>query len=237
MYTPKIVTTPHYHIWTDALHARALAHQARNRWDKGTYVRWCGNTAWTALEIACQDATGDKSISYSFKKNLDKAIESMDLPPLNWGSGIWHRVSDLQKQRKGYVHPYLSDIDLFADATIADDIIVIIRSAINDIYKHLGKSAPTWTADDEDRGWDKKPRLSGNATRIHKGADRDGVDTIKICFIKDGVELTSDILPPQTKWEPYVEELIGNLQVPASEIRVYQGGELINSKELHMRGS
>jgi hypothetical protein len=38
----KLIENNHYHIWTDALHARALAHEASNRWDRGTYVRWSG---------------------------------------------------------------------------------------------------------------------------------------------------------------------------------------------------
>lgn len=67
----KVVESPHYHLWTDALHARSLARQAHNKWDRGTYVRWCVNTSWTALEVACQDSTEDPNISYSFRKNLD----------------------------------------------------------------------------------------------------------------------------------------------------------------------
>lgn len=47
----KLIENNHYHIWTDALHARALSHEASNRWDRGTYVRWTLMTAWIALEI------------------------------------------------------------------------------------------------------------------------------------------------------------------------------------------
>ena len=94
----KIIDSPHYHIWTDALHARALAHQAKNKWDRGTYVRWVVTTAWTALEIACQDALNQPSISYSFKKNLDEAIAQQNFKKIVWGSGIWQRVTALRNQ-------------------------------------------------------------------------------------------------------------------------------------------
>lgn len=71
----KLIENNHYHIWTDALHARALSHEASNRWDRGTYVRWTVMTAWVALEIACQDALEEPRISYSFKDNPSKAIK------------------------------------------------------------------------------------------------------------------------------------------------------------------
>jgi hypothetical protein len=40
MSTPRSVDTTPYHIWTDALHALALARVTSNDWDRGTYVRW-----------------------------------------------------------------------------------------------------------------------------------------------------------------------------------------------------
>ena len=80
----KLIEDNHYHLWTDALHARQLAHQTNNKWDRGTYVRWTIITAWTVLEIACQDALEEKNISYRFKQNLDKAIAAKSLPKLNW---------------------------------------------------------------------------------------------------------------------------------------------------------
>ena len=73
MTFPKIVEGPHYHLWTDALHARALAKQANNRWDRGTYVRWTVTTAWTVLEMACEDALETPGIGRRFKENRDAA--------------------------------------------------------------------------------------------------------------------------------------------------------------------
>lgn len=235
---PKIVRTPHYHVWTDALHAKALAHQARNKWDRGTYVRWCVATAWSALEVACQDATGDDSISYRFKRNLDLAINRLCLPSLNWGSGIWQRVTKVQECRKGYLHRFVKETDLFSDAAVADQAIEVIRCAIIDIYEHVGRPAPPWTADDDDRGWDKgRQGWTGNLTAVRAGADPDSDDAIKICFVNDGVEHTSEVLPPGAHWQPYVDGLIRSVRVPISEVRVYQGQVLLESRELPMRGA
>ena len=87
MNPPKIIESPHYHLWTDALHARALARKANNKWDRGTYVRWAVTTSWSVLEIACQNALNEPNISYSFRKNLDTAIENQNIDRLEWGSG------------------------------------------------------------------------------------------------------------------------------------------------------
>lgn len=100
----KLIRDNHYHLWTDALHARELARQTNNKWDRGTYVRWAITTAWTVLEMACQDALDDKKISYSFRENIDKAITSKALPKLDWGKGIWQKVSAIQTLRINCVH-------------------------------------------------------------------------------------------------------------------------------------
>ncbi|HEY0657480.1 MAG TPA: hypothetical protein VGD05_03355, partial [Pyrinomonadaceae bacterium] len=90
---PKIVeNSNHYHLWTDVLHARELAHQADNKWDSAAYVRWTVIIGWIALEIACQDALDEPKISYSFKNNLDNEIYKKGLKKINWGQGIWHKV-------------------------------------------------------------------------------------------------------------------------------------------------
>jgi hypothetical protein len=54
----RSVETPHYHVWTDALHARELARNTKDRWNRGSYVRWTIIAACTALEIACANYLG-----------------------------------------------------------------------------------------------------------------------------------------------------------------------------------
>lgn len=94
MNYPKIVNDAHYHVWTDALHGRALSHQANNKWDRGTYIRWTITSAWTALETACEEALSVSGIGRRFKDNLNTAVSERGLPPLEWGEGIWQRVTN-----------------------------------------------------------------------------------------------------------------------------------------------
>jgi len=148
----KLVESNHYHVWTDALHARQLSTETSNRWDRGTYVRWTILTAWIALEISCQDALEDDSISYSFKKNVDNAIKLKKLPPLDWGKGIWQEVITVQDLRKDVVHRFPSESNVFPDDSVAETTIKVIRNAIKDIYKHCGKDYPKWVEDDCDEG-------------------------------------------------------------------------------------
>ena len=130
----KLIKNNHYHIWTDALHARALSHETNNRWDRGSYVRWTIMTSWIALEIACQDALEDPKISYSFRKNLNKAIEGKSLSKLDWSKGLWRQVLTLQELRKNCVHRFSQESDLFPDVSVADEAINTARKAITEIY-------------------------------------------------------------------------------------------------------
>ncbi len=232
---PKVVTSPHYHVWTDALHARALAHQARNKWDRGTYVRWCVASAWTALEIACQEATGEQSISYRFKENLDAAIKSAGKAPLQWGSGAWQKVTEVQQRRITCVHRFVTLDDYFPPAAIADETIVVMRNAIVDIYRHMQREVPAWTADDHDRGWNKKESVA-YATAVHAEADKEQ-DAIRICYVADEIERQSIVLPAGSEWKEHVEGLLQRIIVPITQVRVYQGQDLIWSTEVRMRGS
>lgn len=236
---PKIIETPHYHLWTDALHARSLAHQARNKWDRGTYVRWTVTTAWTVLEIACQEALEDNNISYSFQKNIDAAIERKSLPSLDWGQGLWQKVTDIQKTRKGYVHRFLMVNDLFLGPEVADNAITVIREAVVSIYSHANRIPPAWIQDDEDKGWDGNggSKMSGAASLIHAGASLDDPKVIKICYIRDNKEHISEVLPPGSDPMPYLEDLIQHVTVPISGVRAYEGNKIVFSKDLPMRGT
>jgi hypothetical protein len=187
--------------------------------------------------MACQDATGDDSVSYSFKRNLNDTISRMNLPALDWGSGVWQRVTNVQSMRKNYVHRFVSEPNLFPDVQIADDVIQTIRGAIAAIYQHVGRPVPSWAPDDTDRGWQGQSGGGVDATVIRAGEDLNGDNAIRVCFVRDGVEYTSDILPAGADWNRYVDQLIGSIRVPISEVRVYEGEALLCARDLNMRGA
>ena len=231
----KLVENNHYHIWTDALHARALAHQAKNRWDLGTYVRWAVITAWTVLEVACQDAMEDASISYSFRKNLDDAITKKTLPKLIWGSGVWQKVTILQELRKDFVHRS-DEANLFPDAGVADDAITVVRDAVEAIYAHVGKDAPKWVSDDEDRGWDKASTFA-SAPLIRAGTGRDDPNAILFKYIYKDREFVSEILASDADWRKYYQEFLDGLRIPITKVIVSQGPKILEEKSFTIRGN
>ena len=231
----KLIENNHYHIWTDALHARALSHETNNRWDRGTYVRWTVMTSWVALEIACQDALEDPNISYRFKDNLNKAIEKKSLSKLDWSKGIWQQVLTLQELRKNCVHRFSQESDLFPDAKIADEVIITARKAIIEIYNHVGNNAPLWVNDNEDQGWSVKGMtLFANAYSTPLGVDENAPDTIKITYIYKDKECIRDVLPANTDPNPYVKRLIESIGLPISGIKVYKGKEVIQEIQFPM---
>ena len=148
---PKIVETAHYHIWTDALHARALAHQSHNKWDRGTYVRWAITTSWTVFEMACEDALKEKGIGKSFRKNLDAAVIKRGLSQIEWGMGVWQQISKLHTTRKALVHINPAQAALFPNADDADKAIDVVRNAMRDIYLRAGIGSPPWVEGDKTR--------------------------------------------------------------------------------------
>lgn len=240
MVVARSVEWPHYHVWTDALHARDLARVAPNDWDLGTYVRWTVNTAWTAFEMACEEALGTSGTGYRFKENLDKAFEGKGLPKPDWGQGLWQRVGRIHALRKSYIHPGIPQERLFVPLNEAEETIPVLREAIKDVYHRAGLPVPDWPDDDQNP---EPPQLRRGQvgipgiTLIGAGLSVDDPGAVKVAYVVRGEEKLSDVCPPGTDWEPLVQNLIRNLRVAASAVRVYQGAERIVEIELRMRGS
>lgn len=237
MVKPKAVIGNHCHLWTDALHMRELARKSHNKWDRGTYVRMTVNSCWTTIEIACQDALSDDSISYSFRQNLDRAIDNNGFDKLNWGEGIWQRVRELQEIRKSYSHKFLSLSDLFQEVDIAEFAIMVAREAIISIYQHTGSAPPEWADYDTDKGWDSGGRSGASGTLQYKGWDKNDPKAIEISYILHDDEKVIYRLPSGNDYEPYVEKTIKSLNSPAEAVRVYEGGDLVKEITLNLRGS
>jgi hypothetical protein len=232
---PKLVDTPHYHLWTDALHLRALAHQARNRWDRGTYVRSTLINASTTLEVACNEAIEVTDVDCSFRKNLDKAIDQKNLPELDWSQGIWKEVSQLLVLRKEMVHQGISDQNRFAESGKADEAIDVCRNAIKAIYAHAGKAAPDWVDDHFDPGFEEKPSVSIQLAMDPGRADPQYPDTVRIAYVYKDQERIYGNFPPGTDHKPLLDNLPQSVRVPISSVRAYRGNDLIEERELSIR--
>jgi hypothetical protein len=241
-FKSKLVNTFHYHLWTDALHLRAIAREAGNRWNRGTYVRCTLTNAWTVLETACNDALDVTDIGYSFRKNLDRAVEQKKLPSLDWSQGIWKDVTNLQQLRKEFVHQGISDRNRFAEASQADMAIDVCRRAIKAIYAHTGKpAAAVWVDDDFDPGFDIDKGLSisisGDCMLIEAGADPNHRDTIRAAYVYKDKEHISGCYPVGTDHKPLIDDLVRSIRVPISAVRAYRGNELLEERKLLMRGN
>lgn len=220
----KYVDSNHYHLWTDVLHARELAKQTSNKWDRGSYVRWTVITAWIALEIACQDALENKKISYSFQQKINETIIEKKLNPLDWGQGIWQKVLEINDLRKSAVHRFVTEQELFPEPAIADFAVSTTREAIKTIYEHCDKPVPEWINDDSDCGWrtgnSKVFGIIINSTYMNV----DGA--IKVTYFCKGEEVVWNYLSPDADINLPVENYYnGGGQISA--VRLYRGEELL----------
>lgn len=231
----RSVDSPHYHVWTDALHGRHLARNATNEWDRGTYVRWTIVSSWTALEMASEQALDVTGLGHRFFDRVNEALANRSLPPLNTGQGIWQRVKSLHMRRVDYVHKNVDQRLLFASLEEAEEAIGVVREAVKDLHVKLGSPPPQWIDDDEN------PSLPGTTfatgTVIRAGANPDDPDAVRIAFDFRGEERTSEILPPGSDPIPAMEELLQRVQVPIRSVRAYRGTNLIEEFRVRMRGS
>ncbi|MCP4257956.1 MAG: hypothetical protein GY774_10575 [Planctomycetes bacterium] len=188
-------------------------------------MRWTILTAWIALEIACQDALEDDSISRSFQKNLNKAIASKNLPELDWSQGLWQKVTQVQNLRKGVVHRFASEEVVFPEIELAESSIEIIRDAIKDIYKHCDKNVPEWVEDDHDEGWTtgvSRLHATGTSSPYYK---KEGA--IKIAYVYKGNEYMYDYLAPNTDVNQPLENIFKGVGKPITAVRLYRDETLL----------
>jgi hypothetical protein len=233
---PKIVNSPHYHIWTDALHARQLAYQAKNKWDRGTYVRWTITSAWTALEMACEDALQETGIGRRFKDNLNTAISSKGIDAIDWSQGIWQKISIIHRTRKELVHVNQSQENLFLETLVADHAIQHTREAVKDIYLKSGSIVPSWVEDDFDQGWDKGSGSMFQSMMSKDGADPSSPSSIVVGYVYKGTEHICEAWPEGTNPDSLIENLLEKLNVPVTRVFVRRGNVILIDQEMTMRG-
>jgi hypothetical protein len=235
---PAIVDSTQCHLWTDALHARQLAREALNKWDRGTYVRMCIMTVWTALETSYQDILDDVKIGYSFKSDVDQAVARKLLPRLDWSQGVFQDVRTLQELRKSYVHRFLSLSDMFPAADIANNAINTVRDAIKALCQHANKPLPNWLAIDDSKGWQNRSSyLLSTLVTGHEGVTLDDPNAVRIFTVIDGHETLTTVLPSGVDPGKYIDELLQNIRIPINGVRVYDSGILIRDLFVNMRGN
>lgn len=233
----KIVDSIHYHLWSDALHGRELARQAKNDWDRGTYVRWTVQTAWTAFEAVCGDTLGVTGLGMRFRERFDEAIAKMGLPPVNWGQGVWQQVLAVYGVRKEFIHiaPTVSQARLMTPTAEAESAIAVLRNGIREVCNLVNVPHPPWVADDADPGFDKGGGTGAHATLIQAGAKEGDPEVIRIAYVYRGKEHVCDVMPPGTDHRPVLDALIPRFNVPVSAVRAYRGNELLEERKLLAR--
>lgn len=85
---------------------------------------------------------------------------------------------------------------------LAEEAIVTIRKAIQDIYARVGKHSPRWIDNDQSEGWQERrigTGLSGHLTVSNAGAHPETPGVVKIVLVTEqGEEKATRYLPPAT---------------------------------------
>jgi hypothetical protein len=149
----KLVTTPAYHLWCDALHARELARTTTDSWSEGTYVRWTITSAWTVLEMCVKDAFNKTKLKHGLKGTIDRTLLADGLQAIDWGVGNWDNLLKLKETRNYYIHENAKQKELWPGIETANEAIIIIRNAIKDIYAIKNMQYPLWIDDDNEIGF------------------------------------------------------------------------------------
>lgn len=249
---PKLIDSLHYHLWTDALHLRALARQTSSDWDRGTCVRASVNAAWTVFEAACEDALHLSAHSkiFDFKRRVDETLKKRGLAPVDWSRRPWQDVRRIYDLRKDYVH-IRDGVDrdrLITKISESDDAITILRGAIKAIYSIAGCDAPGWVADDEDPGMQVRGGklkdagiMTGkpNCFVIGEGVAHDDPEAIRVGIVLHGEEMIRVVEAPGADYVTLMERVVAGLNPcdPISAVRAYRGKELIEERKFDIRES
>lgn len=235
----KTIDSIQYHVWSDALHARQLAKQTESKWDRGAYVRWTIQTAWSAFENVCIEALETTGLGMRFKDRFDQAVAAKQLTPVDWGQGIWQQALLVYDDRKKFAHvvPSISHEQLLSPIDAADNAIRVLRDAIKAVLVLAGHPCPAWVNDDDDLGWNgpSGPKSSAHAIVVHAGVSEDDEQAIRIAYFMQGVEHICEIAPPGTDIVPLLDRLIRNVTVPICAVRAYKGKEILEHRDLNFR--
>jgi len=235
----KLINSTQYHLWSDALHARQLARATHDEWDRGAYVRWAVNTAWTAFENYASDVLDAQGLGMRFKERFDAALAAKSLPPVSWGAGTWQRVLGVYESRKSFTH-VAAETDsavLRPPTSDAEAAVSTMREAVRALAAHAGIEAPHWVEDDTAASFGARAKNVAFGFVTMAGADPNDPEHIRITLVWEGKEHDHLYAPPGTAWEPLLDRLEKQLNVPATAIRAYRGPTLIAERQLKSRRS
>jgi hypothetical protein len=186
--------------------------------------------------MAANSALGVTDIGYTFKDKLGVALLRRHGGKIDWGQGLWQRVAEMHRMRKGFVHMNAAGTDLFPAADVADAALTTVREAIRDLHRRVGSEPPAWLNDNDDKGWDAGLGTHAFSRVTHVGgAER---NAIHIGFVYEGREHIVEDHPEGTDPAPHIESLLSRLnELPITAIRVYRGIELVIEERLPIRGS
>lgn len=235
IYTEKN-DDPHFHLWTDALHAKALAHQSKNDWNRGTYVRWCIITTSIVFEMMCSQALKIR-ITRDLKGTVNNELKRKGLELISWEKGIWKEMSDCIDLRNEYIHRNTSQKILFPELVKSDIVINAVKDAAEHLFMLVGKSFPQWFQVVDDKGWEEGQNAMCHASAIIAGADQASPTTLRIAYVWNNLEKNAYYLPQDSNYMTYLESLMNNVNVAVSGFKVYQGDNLIYHKDVNMRGT
>jgi len=236
----KVIDSIQYHVWSDALHARQLARQTESPWDRGAYVRWAIQTAWSAFENVCTDALGAKGLGMRFRERFDEALAAKGLPPVDWGQGIWQQVLQLYGVRNESVHvvPGISHAKLMTPLQEAERAISVLRHGIRVVSDLVGLPHPPWVGDDLDRGWHGGrggAAMTAEEYVVRAGVREDDPENVRIIYVLRGQEHLNEIARPGTPHGPLLDRLLSLLNIPVDAVRAYRGAELLEERKTGMR--
>lgn len=214
--------------------ARYRAELSQCRWDRGVYIRWTVITAWMAFGRACGHAVDDPEVSRNIKVRLPRALTAKGLQSIDWSHGLWKEVNGVRLQRVIYTHGECTTEELFGELQVAENGITVLRRGIIDLYDRVGKDHPGWV------DCDKVPhRLGGSSAwgTVVSGGVEDDPGALRIVAVFGDAEWDSRLLRSDEDLWPHVEQLILNINVPITAIRIYKGNSLMEELPIRIRGA
>jgi hypothetical protein len=139
--------------------------------------------------------------------------------------------------RKEFVHPGILNEKFFVEANLADEAIDVSRRAIKAIYAHTGSIVPQWVDDEYDRGFEEETKSFGVLQVGESNANLNDPNTVRNSFVYKDRKYICNYYLSGTEHGPLLTDLVRRMRLPISIVRAYWGNELLEEREVSMRGN